>query len=924
MSSLQAFPHPYLPPPSSSSSPPVSRTLSSKYKSIHNFNLTNQSRSLTTSQTSEIHFVNVEDPCEDLVNSESRTDVFIKKDIISSSKGKAMSIQSTSFSIPTLPEGLILTFEILSTWGDPYYVGLMGIDIFDGTGHPVLLNDISRQIIASPPDINILPEYSDDPRTVDNLMDGVNHTTDDLHAWLAPFTPGGTHTVKVKLNERAKVSMIRIWNYNKSRIHSYRGVRYVEIKLDGDIIFKGEVKRAAGEILQDSSLDSVVNACSECILFTMDETILNVIEKYDKHLNVHEGMERQTEEAAVRPQMSVNTWTNSDGSTFKSRPSTACGRKKKKKSKKKTNPGDADVASPSFVQSDHLSLIVGGQRSQMHHVTAKKTLTKQRSFVAPTEKGKKIPMRPSTAPMRRQWQGQKGRHLEMVCRSNWGGQDLVLGLTGLEFLDSEFNPIPMQPSMISVMTPHDNVMIDPLINQNNITQDVRNMWVVDVESMDSEVVVHVDFGEELAVGGLKVWNFNAGLEESYLGVKRMTIFLDGKQVSPMDGFLIRKAPGYANFDFGQFIALNSDNEKCKGEGDGASVVMQGSNSVEDLWDVASSMSKISPVSSPSKYKKKSKNGSHEKPGWARSYSADNAEGCDDAELQRMLDQMSNNSSSPTHGGVHNVGDFALNPLDSSLNSSSSLEESAASIALLSVSNMHFGGGLGVGTCGVPQQYETPLFPSGCIIKIIIFSTHGDPFYVGLNGLEFYDSSNKKVLLSEENVTASPADINVLDETGKSNDPRTLDKLYDGKNATYDDFHMWLAPFRGPDRGSNTIYIFFDELVSISRMTIWNYSKTSTRGVKEFEVLIDDSIIYRGNLKKAYSEASTHSDPQKLHGQTVLFTNDKEVIMKEKDRIYIAEEEEIDGPVFFDEGSKLEGGDGEGANRPQTAARRRRD
>lgn len=94
----------------------------------------------------------------------------------------------------------------------------------------------------------------------------------------------------------------------------------MEIKLDDDIIFKGEVKRAAGEILQDSSLDSVVNACSECILFTMDETILNVIEKYDKHLNVHEGMERQTEEAAVRPQMSVNTWTNSDGSTVRRNP----------------------------------------------------------------------------------------------------------------------------------------------------------------------------------------------------------------------------------------------------------------------------------------------------------------------------------------------------------------------------------------------------------------------------------------------------------------------------------------------------------------------------------------------------------------------------------------------------------------------------
>ena len=64
--------------------------------------------------------------------------------------------------------------------------------------------------------------------------------------------------------------LLEIWNYNKSRIHSNRGARYIEVKLDNVIVFKGEIKQAAGkaDIFQ-------YDECSECILFTSDENILN-------------------------------------------------------------------------------------------------------------------------------------------------------------------------------------------------------------------------------------------------------------------------------------------------------------------------------------------------------------------------------------------------------------------------------------------------------------------------------------------------------------------------------------------------------------------------------------------------------------------------------------------------------------------------
>jgi hypothetical protein len=69
------------------------------------------------------------------------------------------SVPSTSFTIPELPSGNLLTINILSTWGDPHYVGLVGIEIFDKSGHLVRLTNVENQIWANPADINILSEY---------------------------------------------------------------------------------------------------------------------------------------------------------------------------------------------------------------------------------------------------------------------------------------------------------------------------------------------------------------------------------------------------------------------------------------------------------------------------------------------------------------------------------------------------------------------------------------------------------------------------------------------------------------------------------------------------------------------------------------------------------------------------------------------
>lgn len=58
-------------------------------------------------------------------------------------------------------------------------------------------------------------------------------TCDDAHVWLAPFTPGRTHTVTITFDAPVTLGMLRIWNYNKNRIHSLRGARWAWVALRG-------------------------------------------------------------------------------------------------------------------------------------------------------------------------------------------------------------------------------------------------------------------------------------------------------------------------------------------------------------------------------------------------------------------------------------------------------------------------------------------------------------------------------------------------------------------------------------------------------------------------------------------------------------------------------------------------------------------
>ncbi|UXI16082.1 Rab11 family-interacting protein 4A [Sarcoptes scabiei] len=144
--------------------------------------------------------------------------------------------------IPEMPIGNELIIIMLENWGDKNFLGLNGIEILDRFGNRPAIKKISLE-----------NQYSQtieiDSGNLQRLIDNTYRTHDDAHIWQHRIGETSLPVqIRLRFERITTIALIRIWNLNKSRVHSYGGVRLVKFLLDDQTIFFGEIAKANGNL----------------------------------------------------------------------------------------------------------------------------------------------------------------------------------------------------------------------------------------------------------------------------------------------------------------------------------------------------------------------------------------------------------------------------------------------------------------------------------------------------------------------------------------------------------------------------------------------------------------------------------------------------------------------------------------------------
>lgn len=773
-------------------------------------------------------------------------------------------LEGSLIDIPLEPAGQALKLRIFSTWGDPFYVSLTAVEVFSAAGERVHIP--AANVHASPPAVQSSKGVVD-PRQAQNLVDEHVWTSDALHTWLAPWQPGAHTAITLQLPARTALGMVRIWNSNTSRIHSYRGARQVQLELDGRVIFSGEVRKAPGDT------KGPPQAAAEPVLFTLNEAALQAIDAHDKHAlpadasdsaaNVGSALIHAAQVAYAGPRPATADTAGGDVLAEAEALLEAAPVKQQKPSKRRSIQRRRRAPEPIATYEQAMAaagLAVPEQRPSAPissvPLQARSPLP---SFVlshAGQADSSQLSSMPKLVPG---WQAVPGnmvdagglpraRVVDLWFVDTWD-DPWYAGLCGVEVWvaipSSEIAPAGgTQPAVVQryrlapaqlFAQPRDiNVdghsgdvrTLDKLVNGQNVTTLDSNMWLIPFVPNGSPEQVQVlrcgsaasgsegchvlqlrlAAGHEvpLHIAAIRVWNYNKCASDTSRGVRRLLMTLDGQPVLP-------------------------------GPAAGLAPVTRLLGSQHVPQDTCVTLRRA--------------------PGNAA------------YDFGQTLALGTNASGQPTVVGPP----IPKQQLD--------LQAGPASLHQFWTKLLQ---GRVPYVRGVPQDCEPPMAPVGHTWRFVFRTSHADHFYIGLDGIALLDVQGYAVPFTAAQVHAVP-DPGSVEAAARASAQQPARKVPPAVPVAEPPLHdrrvpdalcplaaattgpapncppgrgPWLAPLAHSIQPgqANELIIALDHPHALGAIKLWNYSKTPARGVRDMQVWLDGLLIYAGNVPAAVDGA----------------------------------------------------------------------
>lgn len=188
-------------------------------------------------------------------------------------------------------------------------------------------------------------------------------------------------------------------------------------------------------------------------------------------------------------------------------------------------------------------------------------------FLRPQSTHTNLRARPSTAAMARTMPpALVHQSIELFLLSSWG-DPMYIGFSGICGIDKDLEefPLPVPETAVYVYSldgtaplvklgPLDGSDNSLLVSDSRLTSSCEDMWVGQLQK-GTVIGMKFHMDHSRSIKGLRIWNFNAGKEDSSMGVKHMEISIDGGRRRAV---IVRKAPGNCSFDYSQFLPVGAD------------------------------------------------------------------------------------------------------------------------------------------------------------------------------------------------------------------------------------------------------------------------------------------------------------------------------------------------------------------------------